>query len=55
LAARLTTLLCKKNTAGKFKEVKTGCNLGRKAMAQNAVLTMMINIIMPFTYAYRPV
>jgi hypothetical protein len=31
LHARLTTLLCKKNTVAKPKEMKTGCNLAESS------------------------
>jgi hypothetical protein len=46
LGARLTALLCKRNTVAKFKEVITGCNTTnplRKAVAQMMTMTMTMS------------
>jgi hypothetical protein len=50
LAARLMTLLCKKNIVAISKEVKTGCNLAEFSMkgygSKMAVLMMMMMMMM---------
>jgi hypothetical protein len=50
LDARLTTLLCNKNTVAKSKEVKTRCKLAESSkeghISKKAVLPMMIVTMM---------